>query len=184
MESVIIYGSKYGSAKRYAEALSKKLNIDYLDYRTINRGKKYDVLIYVGSLYAGGVIGLKKTLNNYPSISDSKVFIITVGIADPNNTENVENIKNSLYKQLPKNLNKNIILFHLRGDLDYSKLNIKHKIMMKLVYEQAKKVPLVQQNEETKTFISTYNKKNEFINYDSLEQVVDRYLQIIKKHDV
>lgn len=33
MKSVIIFGSQYGSAKQYAEAMSKKLNIDCFDYR-------------------------------------------------------------------------------------------------------------------------------------------------------
>ena len=35
-----------------------------------------------------------------------------------------------------------IELFHLKGSIDYSKLNLIHKIMIKIVYEQAKKFHL------------------------------------------
>lgn len=101
MKSVIIFGSQYGSAKQYAEVLSEKLNIDCFDYRKLKSDKKYDIIIYVGSLYAGGVLGLAKTLKGYSANTLKKILIITVGIADPNDIENAENIQNNIYKQLP-----------------------------------------------------------------------------------
>lgn len=181
MKSVIIFGSQYGSAKQYAEALSEKLNIDCFDYRKLKSDKKYDTILYVGSLYAGGVLGLAKTLKEY-SVNDlKKILIVTVGIADPNDIENIENIKNSIYKQLPSHLNKNVELFHLRGRLDYSKLNSKHKIMMKLLHHFSKKIPIEEQNEETKTFIATYNQTVDFVDFNSLECVVERYSQLMKE---
>lgn len=73
MKSVIIFGSQYGSAKQYAEALSEKLNIDCFDYRKLKSDKKYDTILYIGSLYAGGVLGLAKTLKAY-SVNDLKKF--------------------------------------------------------------------------------------------------------------
>ena len=118
MKSIIIYGSKYGSSKKYAEMLSQNLGIDHFDYKEFNMSNKYDVLIYIGALYAGGVKGLAKTLSNYPPDNYKKLIIVTVGIADPKDLKNVESIKMSIYKQLPKNLNKDIELFHIRGSLD------------------------------------------------------------------
>lgn len=113
-----------------------------------------------------------------------KILIITVGIADPNDIENVENIKNSIYKQLPRHLNNNIELFHVRGSLDYSKLNLKHKTMMKLLYHFSKKLPIEEQSEETKTFIATYNQTVDFVDFNSLECVIERYLQLIKENNL
>ena len=184
MKSVIIFGSQYGSAKQYAEAMSKKLNIDCFDYRKMKSDKKYDVILYVGSLYAGGVLGLAKTLKRYSANDLKKILIITVGIADPNDIENVENIKDSIYKQLPRHLNNNIELFHVRGSLDYSKLNLKHKTMMKLLYHFSKKLPIEEQSEETKTFIATYNQTVDFVDFNSLECVIERYLQLIKENNL
>ena len=181
MKSIIIYGSKYGSSKKYAKMLSQNLGIDHFDYKEFNMSNKYDVLIYIGALYAGGVKGLAKTLSNYPPDNYKKLIIVTVGIADPKDLKNVESIKMSIYKQLPKNLNKDIELFHIRGSLDYSKLNLRHSLMMKLVYQKAKKVPVEQQDMETKDLIATYNKKVDFIDFDYLRPLIERYSKIKKE---
>ncbi|MEE0768177.1 MAG: flavodoxin domain-containing protein [Christensenellales bacterium] len=184
MKSVIIFGSKYGSSRQYAEMLSQNLQLDCFDYKEFDMSNKYDVLIYIGSLYAGGVKGLSKTLSNYPPDNYKKLIIVTVGIADPKDLKNAETIKTSIYKQLPKKLNKNIELFHIRGSLDYSKLNLQHSLMMKLVYQKAKKVPIEQRDEEINDLITTYNKKVDFIDFNYLRPLIDRYLQIEKEVDV
>lgn len=179
MKSIIIFGSQYGSAKQYAERLSKRINLDCLAYQEVHPEKKYDVIIYIGSLYAGGVVGLSKTLKQYPmTMYCAKLFIVTVGIADPNDMKNMNTIRHSVYKQLPKNFDSDIELFHIRGRLNYSKLNLKHKLMMKLVYQRAKKVPIEEQSEETKALITTYNKKVDFVDFHSLDKIVKRFSQI------
>ena len=79
---------------------------------------------------------------------------------------------------MPKNLDKEVELFHVRGKLDYSQLSLKHKIMMKLLYHHSKKIPFEKQDEETRLFISTYNKKVDFIDLNSLEVIIYRYVKI------
>ena len=59
---IIIYGSQYGTAKQYAEELSRKTSIDLKSYEDVTDINRYDTVIYVGGLYAGGVLGMKKTL--------------------------------------------------------------------------------------------------------------------------
>ena len=108
MKSVIIFGSEYGSSRQYAKMLSQHLQIECFDYKAFNVSDKCDVLIYIGSLYAGGVKGLVKTLNNYPSNHYKKLFVVTVGIADPNDLKNTETIKTKIYEQIPKSLDKGI----------------------------------------------------------------------------
>ena len=184
MKSVILYGSQYGSARKYAEVLSEKLNVACFDYRKLKSVKKYDIVLYVGSLYAGGVLGLRETFKGHSVKDWKKILIITVGIADPNDIENSRKIEANTYKQLPVDFNKNIELFHVRGRLDYSKLNLKHKVMMKLLYHYSKRIPLEEQNEETRTFIATYNQKLDFIDFNSLEGIIERYSQIIKSNNL
>lgn len=58
---IIIYGSKYGTAKSYALELAKRTNIDVKHYKQIKRINNYESIIYIGALYAGGVLGMKKT---------------------------------------------------------------------------------------------------------------------------
>ena len=59
---IIIYGSQYGTAKQYAEELARKTSINLKSYEDVTDINRYDTVIYVGGLYAGGVLGMKKTL--------------------------------------------------------------------------------------------------------------------------
>ena len=57
------------------------------------------MVIHFGGLYAGGVKGLKKTIK---SIKDNtKLIVVTVGLADVNDVLNTDNIKKSIKNQIP-----------------------------------------------------------------------------------
>ena len=62
MKTLIIYGSQYDSTKRYAERLAKMTGIEAINYTDAKNINDYNRIIYLGALYAGGVIGLKKTI--------------------------------------------------------------------------------------------------------------------------
>lgn len=123
-------------------------------------------------MYAGGVKGLKNTFRLLKN-SNIKTILVTVGLADVNNKENTNNIKASLEKQLEKDIYKNSLIFHLRGGIDYSKLNFKHKTMMKMLYHSLKNKPIESLTQEDKELIETYNTKVDFVDYDSLKQIVE-----------
>ncbi len=72
-----------------------------------------------------------------------------------------------------KNNRKNkIIKFHLRGGIDYAKLNFAHKTIMKLLYNAIKNIPEEKQTAENKAMIETYNKKVDFIDFSSLDEII------------
>lgn len=173
MKSLIIYGSQYGTAKAYATKLSEITEIPCISYENIKDIKDYEQIIYFGGgLYAGGVKGLKNTFRLLKN-SNIKTILVTVGLADVNNKENTNNIKASLEKQLEKDIYKNSLIFHLRGGIDYSKLNFKHKTMMKMLYHSLKNKPIESLTQEDKALIETYNTKVDFVDYDSLKQIVE-----------
>ena len=62
MSSIIIYGSCYGSTKQYAEELSKRTNIKAISFKNVKEINAYNTIIYLGGLYAGGVLGMAKTI--------------------------------------------------------------------------------------------------------------------------
>ena len=62
MKTLIIYSSQYGSTKRYAERLSEITGFEAVDYMQAKDIKGFDRIIFMGGLYAGGVLGLKKTV--------------------------------------------------------------------------------------------------------------------------
>ena len=69
---IIIYGSQYGTAKQYAEELARKTSIDLKRYEDVTDINQYDTVIYIGGLYAGGVLGMKKHLLKYRNAKAKK----------------------------------------------------------------------------------------------------------------
>ena len=100
MKSIIIYGSHYGTTKKYADELSKRTNIQSISFKEIKEINDYDNIIYLGGIYAGGILGMSKTLRNLNNISSKNIILITVGLADPNDEENINNIRDNIKKQL------------------------------------------------------------------------------------
>ncbi len=174
MNSIIVYGSHYGATKQYAEELSKRTNIKAISFRKVNQQiNDYDNIIYLGGLYAGGVLGMSKTIKKINNISGKKIIIATVGLSDPTDEVNKNNIRNNIKNQISKEVFEKAEIFHLRGGIDYSKLNFAHKTMMKLLYNAVKNLPEEKQTAEDKAMIKTYNKKVSFINFSDLDKIIN-----------
>lgn len=175
MNSIIIYGSHYGTTKQYAEELSKRTNIRAISFKKFNQQiNDYDNIIYLGALYAGGVLGMSKTLKKLNNISNKKILIATVGLSDSTDEVNKNNIRNNIKNQIPKEVLEKAKIFHLRGGIDYSKLNFAHKTMMKLLYNAVKNLPNEKQTAEDRAMIETYNKKVNFIDFSSLDKIANK----------
>ena len=170
---IILFGTIYGSSKLYAEELSKRTGIETRSYDEVSSIDDYDTIVYIGSLYAGGVQGMKKTFSKLTDVSNRKIIIATVGLADPTDTENINNIRNSIKNQLSDEVYNHATIFHLRGAIDYAKLGFKHKTMMGLLYNKAKNLPEAKKTVEVRAMIETYNKQVSFIDYESLTPIVE-----------
>ena len=172
MRTIIVYGSQYGTAKRYAEALAGKMDSVIKSYEEPMDLDAYDNIVFIGALYAGGVLGLKKTLSGIHDLQDKKIVIATVGLADPHDGENTESIRNSLKKQLSENIFIHARIFHLRGGIDYSRLNLKHRTMMALLYGKAKGLAEEKKTAEVKAMIDTYGKHVDSVDFGSLAPII------------
>ena len=169
---IVIYGSQYGTAKRYAEELAKRTRFVLKSYEDIEDINTYETIIYIGALYAGGVMGMKKTFKNMKDCGNHRIIIATVGLADPSDKENTDTIKNGMKKQLSKEIFDKAMIVHLRGGIDYSKLGFKHKIMMGMLYKKAVTLPEEKKTAEVKTMIETYNKQVDFVDFNSLDSII------------
>lgn len=147
METVIVYGSCYGTAKIYAETLAEQMKCKVLPYDKVKETDGYETIIYVGGLYAGGVRGMAKT---------------------------AKNIRKAALRQIPKPLADRTEFYHLRGGIDYEKLSFKHRMMMKMLYEQVKKQPVGEQDADTRAMIETYGQKVSFVDLACLDNIVKK----------
>lgn len=168
---IIIYGSRYGSARRYAKQLAKLTGLDVVDHKEAKDIGEYDRIVYIGSLYAGGVTGLKQTVSKMTPRQE--LVVATVGLADPTDATNVAHIRQSIKSQIPAHFYDESRIFHLRGAIDYTKLNLKYRLMMSLLAKKVAKLPEEQQNAETRAMLETYGKQVDFVDFSSLQPIVD-----------
>ena len=169
MKTLILYGSQYGTTKRYADELSRLTGLPAVSYEKALDLAGCEQIVYLGGLYAGGVKGLKQTVKKFPA--GVRLILVTVGLADVQDEQNIENIRRSVCRQLPAEVLQNAALFHLRGGIDYSRLNLTHRTMMTLLYNHARKLPPEQQNAETRAMIETFGTKVDFVDVAALGPV-------------
>ena len=77
---LIVYGSRYGTAGNYAEELSRKTGICVKNRKL--RIKQLWHGLYIGALYAGGVLGMKKTFTKLSQRQKKIIVIAAVGLAE------------------------------------------------------------------------------------------------------
>lgn len=166
---IIIYGSLYGSTKRYAERLSEITGIEAVAFKEAKDIAKYDRVIYLGALFAGSVLGLKKTVSRMSP--NQKLTIITVGMVDPADPGNVDYIRRSIKGIVPAHFYDETHIHHLRGAIDYSHLTLKHRMMLSVVHWKLSKMPEEKLNAEAKTILAIYGKNLDNVDFKSLEEL-------------
>ena len=171
MKKLIVYGTEYVRITGQEEQFSEIMHTPCISYEEVKALSGYDVVIHFGGLYAGGVKGLKATIKSLPE--NTRLIIVTVGLADVSDEENINNIRRAIRRQVPARLMDNTMIFHLRGGIDYKKLNFKHKTMMTLLYNKAKKLPEEKKNAEVKAMIETFNSTVDFVDYRALDQIAE-----------
>lgn len=173
MESIILYGSRYGATRRYALALSERTGIPACSYRDKPDLSGKTLVVYLGGLYAGGVLGLAKTLRHFSLQPGQTLLIATVGLADPGDPATRANLRASLQRQLPPGLLEQAQVFHLRGGIDYQKLSPAHRAVMGLLYRALCSKPAETLPAEDRALIETYGKQVDFTDLLTLTPLVE-----------
>jgi len=132
----VVYRSKSGFTKKYAEWIAEEANADLLlgKETKLDDLMPYKAIVYGGAFYAGGINGIKLITDNYEKLKDKKLIIFCLG-ATPVRPEIYEEIKN---KHLNPEQQQNIELYMFRGGFDYDKLTFIDKILMNILKYQLK----------------------------------------------
>lgn len=148
-ETVVIYKSRYGSTKKYAQWISESLNADIFESNKIRSNElgKYKTIIYGGGLYASGITGFSLIRKNFNKLKDKNLILFTVGLANPIDKEQFAPI---LEKNLSEEMKSKITVFHFRGAIDYKKLSFIHKSMMAMLKKSVERIDEDKRDAETK----------------------------------
>ena len=168
MKFLVIYKSKTGFTKKYAEWIAEKLSADLYNYNQINKElfKVYDVVIYGGSLHAVGIEGIKLIKDNLDILNGKKIVVFAVG-ASPFRKETVEEVKN---QNFTKEQLEQVQFYYLRGGFNYKRLPFFDKVLMRLLQLKLKRKKILTVDE--KGMLNAYNKLVDFTLKKNTNEIV------------
>ncbi len=168
---VVIYKSKYGSAQRYAQWIADEVKADLFERSeiTLNDMLKYDTIVYGGSLYATGILGVSLIKKNFDKIKDKKVVTFSVG-ASPAHPEAINDIKNNNFTEEMK---EKVRFFHLRGGFNYKKLNLIDKVLMYLLKKKIEHKKPDELTDDEKGMLACYKHPADWTNKKAIRPIVE-----------
>lgn len=167
---VVVYRSKYGSTKKYAEWIAQKLDAKLCTQKeaSLKSLLQYDIIIYGGGLYAGGIAGFSKIKKHPASFAGKKLVVFGVG-SSPASDEVVNEVKKRNLTQPMEN----IPLFYLRGALDYSSMTAKDKLLMNMLKKMLEKNKSAEKADWENGLLAHFYEKNDFTDIDNIKPLVE-----------
>lgn len=169
MKAIVIYRSKTGFVKKYAEWIAEDLSTKAVpgDEITIEDLLEYDTIIFGGGLYAGGINGIKLIKKNLDKLKGKKIVLFATG-ASPGRKEEIDGVWD---KNFTKEEQNEIDFFYLRGGFNYDKLGVKDKMLMTLLKKklQGKK----DLTEDEKGMLDAYDHPVDFTDRGNIRDLID-----------
>ena len=143
MNAIVVYKSKYGSTKKYAEWIGEELDCNVSDVKnlTIDEALNYDTIVYGGGLYAEVINGLTFITKNMTKLKGKKVAVFTTGITPLDCREYYDKLV--IEKNFRNGVPENISVFNFTGKMILDELSIVHRTALKSLKKimQSKKDP-------------------------------------------
>ena len=132
MKVLILYKSKAGSTKQYAEWLHQaiKESVIYdLGEFNIDDISHYDLIIIGSRTYMGRIDAQKFIVKNWAALKERRVFLFSVGLLPQE-----EEASRQAYELIPKEIRAKLLGYEkLPGRLDFESLNLLDKTISKLL---------------------------------------------------
>jgi menaquinone-dependent protoporphyrinogen IX oxidase len=138
MNAIVIYKSKTGFTKKYADWISEELGCPSLSYGEFKSEMihDYDLIIFGSRIHAGKVDGFSEFKRVLGERSSAKLVVFATG-ATPAAVEDTIDI---IWKtNLSEAERKDIPHFYLQGGLNYEKMGVGDRFIMKMLSKMLSK---------------------------------------------
>lgn len=157
MIDAIVYNSNTGFTKQFAYAFAVKTKLPIYSIKELKNIKKGSNIIYFSWILGSSICKLNK-------LSDYNIAMVCAVGMSPYSIELIDNIKE---------INKLTEVFYLQGGLRMYKLNLMHRMMIKMVKSTFnKKLKNKEITNEEKEILDIMNNGKEDIDLDSLEPLI------------
>ncbi len=131
MNVIVIYKTKYGSTKTYAEWIAEELSCKAVDAKQVKIDdlKEYDTIIYGGGLYAEVIAGVTLITKNMEKLKGKKLIVYTTGITPLDCRDYYD--KMVIEKNFKGDSASKIKVFNFLGKMVMSELSLVHRTALK-----------------------------------------------------
>ena len=131
MNAVVVYKTRYGSTKTYANWIGEELNCKVINAKetTIDELEKYDTIIYGGGLYAEIINGVSLITKNVDRLKNKKIAVYTTGITPLDCRDYYDKIV--IEKNFKNGVPEFIKVFNFTGKMVIDELSAVHKTALK-----------------------------------------------------
>ncbi len=131
-KGIILYQSKYGATKKYAEWLKQEKNYAIAETKKaeISYLQSFDTIVLGGGVYASGIAGLQFLKKNISSLSGRKIAVFAVG-ASPYDERAIQQIKELHFKGVLHD----VPLFYCRGAWDEDRMTFGDRMLCKMLHK-------------------------------------------------
>jgi menaquinone-dependent protoporphyrinogen IX oxidase len=168
MKTAVVYRSKTGFTKKYAHWIAAELDADLFRGSAVGVETlaDYDIIIYGGGLYAGGIDGVKLITKNLGRLPAQKIVVFATG-ATPQREETTGKLERQNFT--PEQLER-VRFFYLRGGFDYSKLSPINKVIMNLLRWSLKRKKQLTADE--RGMLAAYDTPVDFTRKEKIQDLV------------
>ncbi len=166
MKTLVVYKSKTGFTKRYAQWISQELSCPAMDYKDLSKNSLNDIdlLIYGSRIHAGNFNGIKK-IKKLAEENKCKLVVFATGASPAELNEQIDQIweNNKIDSSIPH--------FYMQSGLCYEKMGPVDKLMMKIFVRALKS-----KKEKTQTdsdMINAVSKSYDLSSKDSIKPLVE-----------
>lgn len=171
MSTIVIYKSKYGSTKTYAEWIAEELSCKAVDAKNIKIDDlmQYDTIIYGGGLYAEIISGVSLITKNIEKLQSKKLIVYSTGITPLECREYYDSIVAA--KNFKGNCLNYIKVYNFMGKMILSELSAVHRAAIKTL----KKIMSDKQNpsEMEKLLIDLCDADGDFSDRNAIKELVE-----------
>ncbi|MBR5614711.1 MAG: flavodoxin [Clostridia bacterium] len=171
MNAIVIYKSRYGSTKAYAEWIAEALQCKAVEAKTVRAEdlSEYDAIVYGGGLYAEVINGVSLITKNLDKLEGKKLAVYTTGITPLDCREYYEG--EVVEKNFKQGMLDKIKLFNFLGRMVVAELSFPHKAAIKAL----KKIMSGRENptEMEKLLIELCDADGDFTDKSAIWELVD-----------
>lgn len=170
MSAIVIYKTKYGSTKAYAEWIAEEIGCETVDAKTVKIEDilKYDTIIYGGGLYAEIINGVTLITKNMDKLQNKKIIVYSTGITPLDCRDYYD--KYVLEKNFTPEMLENIKVFNFLGKMKSDELTMVHKAALKTLKQimSSKKNP----TEMEKLLVELCDADGDFSDKNSIKDLI------------